>query len=433
MSEADTLEAPVTNTIEMKPFTSIDIETIPNITIGDTVLRGPTLYKYDSTGKLRVWYMEQQDNRYRFITGQQPGALVTSEWTKCIGKQKRSDEEQALFEIQSNYTYNLEREYFRTPQDAEGGARFFKPMLAEKWKDCGWQGAMKRLTDAGYTASSEFDPSGFYYQHKFDGFCCIATIGGLQSREGKPIVAVPHIMEALQPYFEEFPDGVLHGELYSHDLKDNFQKLVSLLKKQKDIKPEQFAEAARIVQYHVYDYPAPHARDLSFSGRYDQLQIDLANVAEEDGVIQIAQTWAVQDLPHLNQLMGQSLELGYEGGIGRLDLGPYVQKRSWQVLKIKEFDDAEFEVAAIEEGKGNYTGYAKRAKLWIPGADRTGGPTAKNTFGAGIKGGLSKFNKDLLANPESQKVATVRYFGVSNDGIPRFPVVTVWHGLERTL
>ena len=425
------------NLITMTPYVTVDIESqVPlgdQMTIDNVISRGPTLYKYDATGKLRVWYMEQNGNKHRVVSGHHGGQLVTSEWTVCTGKQKRTDEEQAFFEVQSGYTYNLEREYFRTPQEAEGGARFFKPMLAEKWKDCGWTGAMEKLAKSGFEPAYD-GHTGFFYQHKFDGFCCIATIDGLQSREGKPIIAVPHIMEALKPYFDEYPNGVLHGELYSHDLKDNFQKLVSLLKKQKDIKPEQYAEAAAIVQYHVYDNPAPHARADRFSERHAKLYDDLKPVIDaSNGVIQLAETWAVRDEDHLRELMGQSLELGYEGGIGRLDLGEYVQKRSWQVLKIKEFDDAEFEVAKIEEGKGNYTGHAKKARFWLPGADRSEGPNDKNTFGAGIKGGLSKFNKDLLANPESQKVATVRYFGVSNDGVPRFPVVHVWHGEERTL
>lgn len=423
--------------ITLTPYVTIDIEC--QVPIGDrqsidnVIFRGPTLYKYDATGKLRVWFMERMDNKHRTISGHHGGQLVTSEWTICEGKQKRTDDEQAFFEIQSGYTYNLKREYFLTPQEAEGGARFFKPMLAEKWKDCGWDGAMKRLKKAGFTPEGA-DDTGFWYQHKFDGFCCIARITGLQSREGEPIVSVPHVMEALQPYFERFPDGVLHGELYHHDLKDNFQKLQSILRKQKDITEEQYAFARQMAQFHVYDYPAPHVREKPFSERSIQLEIDLAEAVDlSDGVIQFAETWMVRDEDHLRELTGNSLELGYEGGIGRLDLGEYVQKRSWQVLKIKEFEDAEFEVAKIEEGKGNYTGYAKKARFWLPDADRSEGPNDKNTFGAGIKGGLSQFNKDLLANPESQKVATVRYFGVSNDGVPRFPVVHVWHGEERTL
>ncbi len=392
--------------------------------IDDVIVTGRSLYKFDSKGGLRVWYMEQQGDKHRTVAGLDGGALTASEWTTCVGKQKRSDVEQATFEVNSGYTYQLKREYFETPEAAKGDARFFKPMLAEKYKDCKFDGAVARLTKAGYKPKFEGD-TGIRYQHKFDGFCCIAQASGLTSREGQPIVSVPHIMEALQPYFDKYPDGVLHGELYHHDLKDNFQQLQSILKKQKNITEEQYAFARKMAQYHMYDYPAPHARDLDFDGRFELLQADLADNPSLGDMLHIAETVPVRDADHIDELMSNSLELGYEGGIGRSNLGEYVQKRSWQVMKIKEFDDGEFTVVDILPGKGNYAAYAKKAVLRNDLTD--------DLFEAGIKGGYSQFNKDLLGNPASQTVATVRYFGRYNTGIPRMGVVIVWHGDKRTL
>src|SRR3546814_5619389 len=87
-----------------------------------------------------------------------------------------------------------------------------------------------------------------------DGVRCIATKDGLFSRQGKPITSCPHISTALTPLFEHTPSLVLDGELYNHDLKDNFNEIISLVRKQK-LTPEQFAETAKVVQYHVYDLP----------------------------------------------------------------------------------------------------------------------------------------------------------------------------------
>ena len=42
-----------------------------------------------------------------------------------------------------------------------------------------------------------------------------------------------HILDELQPFFNKYPDVVLDGELYNHDLKDNFEKIISLVRKQK--------------------------------------------------------------------------------------------------------------------------------------------------------------------------------------------------------
>src|SRR3546814_4883773 len=93
------------------------------------------------------------------------GKLVVSEWTQCVGKQGRTDEEQAQFEIDTAYKHKLTREYYERVEDIGGGAHFFKPMLAEKY-------------DA-------FEPG--FAQPKLDGVRCIATQDGLFSRQGKPI------------------------------------------------------------------------------------------------------------------------------------------------------------------------------------------------------------------------------------------------------
>jgi DNA ligase-1 len=82
--------------------------------------------------------------------------------------------------------------------------------------------------------------------------------------------------------------------------------------------------------------------------------------------------------------------------------------------------DAEFAVVRLEEGDGNWAGYAKRAVLRL--ADG-------REFGAGIKGDRA-FTGDLLNGPRPYS-ATVRYFALSSYGVPRFPVATVFHWGER--
>ena len=76
----------------------------------------------------------------------------------------------------------------------------------------------------------------------------------------------------------------------------------------------------------------------------------------------------------------------------------------------------EFPVEAIEEGEGNWAGYAKRAVLRLPDG---------RTFGAGIKGDRA-FTKALHDGPLPSEV-TVRFFGYTPDGKPRFPVAVDWH------
>jgi len=399
------------------------------------ILRGPPLYKLDSKGNLRIWYQERQDHKKRTVAGLKDGALTTSGWTECVGKQKRNDVEQAIFEINADYTHGLKREYFDSIAGAEGEKRFFKPQLAEKWKETTWEKWVGRLLKAKITPHVGV---GAYFQPKLDGFCCIAQKSGLTSREGQPIVAVPHVMEALAPLFEADPDAVFHGELYNHALKDEFETLSSILKKQVNISEEQYALASEMAQFHIYDYAAPHVRDLPFGKRSEML---LAVMGEHipffgrlndpgSATLHFVETLPVTDGEQLIELFGWAVDNGYEGGIGRLD-GPYHQGRCWWVIKIKLFDDAEFDVVKIIEGVGNYQGYAKAVVCWKPGADRTGGPTKENTFKAGIKGKRDEKLAALLH--EDHKVVTIRYFGLTNSGVPRMGVAIKWHGDARTL
>lgn len=403
----------------------------PDPDTGETVLTYPPIYKYDSKGKLRVWYMERSGASQRVVAGLDGGALVASGWKACKGKQKRTDIEQAEFMIRSGYEYGLKREYFLTPAEAEGGARFFKPMLAEKWKDLGWDGAMKRLAQAGF-APTEASPTGVFDEPKLDGFCCITQASGQTSRDGMPIISVPHVTAALALFFDQHPEAVLHGELYSHELRDDFETISSILKKQKDISDEQF-ETARQIQYHIYDYAAPHARGLVYSQRKAALVRDLSPfINDPDGSIRI-----VLGTPILNDAHGEELRIahidnGFEGQMRKLDIEEYIQNRSWQNLKNKVFDDNEFDVVSIEEGAGNYAGYAKRVTCWRPDADRSPGPNKDNTFGAGIKGKRDAKLAALL-HDKTQKVVTIRHFGWTKDGVPRQGVAIKWHGEARVL
>ena len=346
----------------------------------------PTLYKRDSKGKIRVWFMESNGARHRVHAGLLDGLLVASGWTDCVGKQGRTDEEQAQFEVASNYRYQLEREYHETV-DTIDQPKFFKPMLAQKYD--GWVGP------------------GFA-QPKLDGIRCLATNKGLFSREGKPILAAPHIHAQLT----DLPDGVtLDGELYNHDLKDDFNQIVSLVRKQKPT-DEDLAKSRELIRYHVYDAPSDHPFvERSFNTRKLTKHLEFIEAVPTQMITREDQ----YDLWH-----GAWLEAGFEGSMFRLN-APYEQKRSKNLLKRKEFQDSEFKCLAIEEGVGNWAGLAKRVVCELPDG---------RTFGAGIKGNQARA-KELLN--EQHNLVTVQFFQLTPDGVPRFPVVTKFHGTEGRL
>ena len=92
---------------------------------------------------------------------------------------------------------------------------------------------------------------------------------------------------------------------------------------------------------------------------------------------------------------------------------PYENKRSKSLLKRKEFITEEYDVVSVEEGQGNWAGYAKRFVLKLPnGAE----------FGAGVR--VNQAQLEELWNSDTKPTwATLRYFEMTPDGVPRFPVV----------
>jgi DNA ligase 1 len=350
----------------------------------------PSIYRKDALGRIRFWRYEVEGNKWRTAAGLLDGSPVISEWTYCKAASQPTDEAQAIFEAQAEMRKKLERQYHERIEDCDK-PNFFEPMLAKKYDPVKAQGRI------------------LYSQPKLDGVRCIARIEGLFTRQGKPITSCPHIYEALRPRFEQNPDLIFDGELYNHEYKSDFERLVSAIRKK-----DPTLEAEKIVQYHVYDLPS---QEGNFSIRfYHLLQMALNPVIRE------VSTHIVVNQEHLDGLYSKYLELGYEGQMVRLDM-PYEQKRSAHLLKRKEFLDDEFEIVEIIEGNGNWGGYAKRVTVRM----RDG-----REFGAGISGDQA-FCKSLLENKQEWigKKVTVKYFTPTADGIPRFPVATRFYSSEK--
>lgn len=355
------------------------------------------LYKRDSKGGVRMWRGEvSEDNGsyyWRAITGLEEGKQVESGWKiveqKNVGKANETSlQGQAESEMLADFKKKLERGYFRLKSDIDTFDKI-KPMLAAKYED----------------AKFDWENTQYFSQPKLDGIRCIARANGLWSRAGKEIIGVPHIMDNLRPFFAENPDAILDGELYNHDLKHDFNKITSLVRKTKPT-PWDIKDAARLVNYHVYDIISSNA---TFADRSMLLQ----NLRYTS--IRIVSTRAVDNQQELDDLYGEYTEDGYEGQMVRTNTVYQQNKRSKSLLKRKEFITEEFNVIAVEEGKGNWAGHIKRFVLQINGQE----------FGAGVRGNQALL-ESMFKSGEKPDWATLRYFQLTPDGIPRFPVVIDW-------
>ena len=198
-----------------------------------------------------------------------------------------------------------------------------------------------------------------FIQPKLDGIRCIMTADGCYSRNGKKFMNVQHLYtKAIQDLFKVNPLLVIDGELYNHDLRDNFEKIVSLVRKQKP-KPEDRKEARKLIQYHVYDFVMAYKGKLdiieSDMNRYEKRMHQLVCSDMYGKHIRYVPSRGVHSLDKAKEIHNDFLEKGYEGSILRLD-GPYKCGRSYDLMKFKDFSDTEAKIVDWVEGKGKRRG-----------------------------------------------------------------------------
>ena len=190
-----------------------------------------------------------------------------------------------------------------------------------------------------------------YMQPKLDGIRCLFTKNGAFSRTGKQFMNIRHIEEDLKDTFQALPWITLDGELYNHNLRDNFEKIVSLVRKQKPTYEDR-SEARTWTQYHVYDYTDQQIGEtLKYRQRMHNLNVsDIYTPSVRHVESKLVSTPAMIKVMH-----DEFLKQGYEGSIIRLN-GLYEQKRSKNLLKVKDFQDSEAKIINWVEGKGKRKG-----------------------------------------------------------------------------
>lgn len=367
------------------------------------------LYKIDTKGKTRVWWMESTDTSYRTCSGINGGKIVVSGWRtpeqKNVGRSNETSvSEQVLSEVRSAYDQQTAQGGYTAGTPARS-SRYFEPMLAKK-----------------YEAKKVVFP--IASQPKLDGIRCIVTQNGMASRNGKPIVSSPHILYALEDFFQEYPDVILDGELYNHDFKDNFEKIVSLARKMKP-NIDDFAEAAKHVQFHVYDMVDTRSPNMSFIDRATCISNWFVRDYLTHPVIQPVNTVVADCHDQLDSTYSKYLADGFEGQMLRVLDSPYENKRSKNLVKRKEFFDEEFTIVDVTEGIGNWGGYAKSVVIRLADGE---------IQESGVRGN-QEFLKDILENKETiiGTDATIRYQGRTAYGKLRFPIVVHFWRQKRDM
>ena len=353
------------------------------------------LFKRNANGTINQWEIIVQDNSYWSEYGQCGGIITKSDITyaegKNIGKKNETTaEEQALKEAKSIWAKKKKSENFVEDVSDVDNAQFNPPMLAHVW-------------DLNYTDELAF------CQPKLDGIRCNFNFDGENiialSRKNNPFCTVEHIKQSLQNVLENNPSIHLDGELYNHDLSDNFNEIMSLVSKTK-VTEEMQEKISKSLRYNVYDMWDDNNPNLTFKERNKIINELLKDIEFVD----IVETHKINNADEIENYFNYFTQNGYEGLIIRKDL-PYEHKRSKNLLKYKKFIEQEFKIIDICEGKVK----GKAEYAWIDLGDENQ-CKATLAFSDDICKEMLEHKTDYIG-----KMATIKFFGFTIAKKLRFP------------
>ena len=256
-----------------------------------------------------------------------------------------------------------------------------------------------------------------FMQPKLDGVRCIIQyerrvqpredVVVAYSRTGKEWKNIDHILFNLKPWFQLNPNVILDGELYNHDLKDDFEKIISLVRKQKPTDIDAL-ESADMVQFHCYDIID---ETMTFAMRNEFIK----QVVPRNHCIKHVETINVHSEEYAKDVHESCLEAGYEGSILRTN-DVYKCGRSWSLRKFKDFHDAEAYIVGYEAGQGKREGTLGKFLMQDEDGNKFGCPPGK--------GFTYKDMKDMLDNIHEYmgQTATFTYFERTKAGSYRHPL-----------
>jgi DNA ligase-1 len=343
----------------------------------------PTLHKIDSKGKVRTWSIHTLGAAYSvshgLLDGAQQSTLVVCE-PKNVGRSNETTgEQQAISEAQGLWNKQKDRKGYTVELPTEAPNL---PMLAHKYKD-----HMKKVKLPCVVSQ------------KIDGLRLILSVQDgkvtTTSRTGTTFTGLDHITSE----YAGFDDIVLDGELYSRTL--TFEQISSVVRKGDPSDPRMGS---------IFFY----AFDIINEDTYHQRVIYLDTLVSGLTHTEVVPWYLVNSHEEIETKHKQFLSEGWEGTMIR-NVGSLYQKnkRSYDLLKHKEFLDSEFEVIGYKAGKGKF----ENVPTFLLRCD--GGE-----FEAVPKGD-QELREFYLENADSYigQKATIRFFEYTADGIPRFPVL----------
>ena len=339
------------------------------------------------------------------LHGYSDGKKVSSDTTikegKNIGRANQTTHyTQAILEAKSKYNKKIEREGYFVKKEIvsieSAVEKVYFPMLAQDYNK--------------FPKKLQFPA---YIQAKLDGYRCIynSKSGTVMSRQNKSFDSIKQteLYKELQNAFKN-KNFVLDGELYVHN--GAFEHLGILRKKTLS---KQDLINLNDIEYHIYDIID---ETKTYKERYNILQ-DIFKI-NNFKKIKIVNTYEIKKESEIKDYHQIFLNENYEGSILRNSNGMYKCKyRSYDLLKYKSFIDSEFSIVDYTF-ENNTTEKDDPLIVWI--CETKSG----DLFNVRPKGHhserimLYKKCNDEFGQFKGKQL-WVKYFELTENGIPRFP------------
>ena len=386
----------------------------------------------DGKGKIRVVEMsaawdEEQHAFGIYRTTYQYGGKRTEQPTiyVSVGKASRTLREQLELEYKSNMKKYLDKGYKQLDKsidmyeeqelqevigdvvtDSSGFAKHMLAKQADKVKDS----SIEKVKVWAVSRKIDGVRCSFYWK---DGEVKSASRGGgdydpstYQLREH------PKMIE----WFKQHPDWILDGELYKHG--KSLQQISGAARMEKT------ATGCDWLEYYVYDIMIP---ELPFENRFGMLKILQGFLGQDE--FNPEKEWTEEDLrvqviPHvwvegdnkkdqIMELHNQYVAEGWEGCVARDVSKPYKYGgRGQEMVKFKMYQDAEFEITGLSEGlRPEDMCFTLKTE---DGIEFKAKPMGSREL-------KEQYREDL--DNLIGKMATVKFFYLSDEGTPLQPVL----------
>ena len=344
---------------------------------------------------------------------------------RCIATSAESPSAMREGQIKSHIT---EVPTFSTPQ----WRKILQPMLAKSFDKVG--------------AKIRWELEEVVASPKIDGVRCLVVCDappnsslevvaqGLYfvTRSGILLDSCNHLRPQLAPVFQAHPGLVLDSEVYASCLTrrptpedapiKSFDELVGVVRRGREFAPESIIAKQQALELYVFDVTGAHPSVVS--APFTQRHKFLSSILPQSPSLRLVPAVRISGEGEAHRVAWEFITKGYEGAmIRRASLCRYAHgARSPNLLKLKSFEDSEFVVVGVVEGKGKWKGMLGAfVCLTADGAEFQVSPQADDARRRAMWLRHKTFNGCAL---------TVQYQGLLPSGVPRFPVGKAIRGMS---